>query len=180
MTFRSPRKPKRPSASDLYEQTGGRMIRNVSAVPTKSSTLPTVALVGAALLACAALSACGGGSSTTTSQTSSAPATTPSVAASTPSTAPSSATGATASTGSSGAASAGALEAAAVCRSVLARAGTLPANVKAKVEGICKQAESGNLAAAQAAAKGVCSEVIDATVPAGPAREQALAACKSG
>jgi hypothetical protein len=140
----------------------------------KLCALPTVVLAGAALLA-----GCGGSSKT--SSTASSSSTT--VPASTSSPAPSStqAAGATSTSGSSGAAGlAGAQEAAALCKSVLERATTLPANVKAKVEGICKQAESGNLAAAQAAAKGVCTEVIDATVPSGPAREQALAACKAG
>lgn len=179
MTIRSLCKPKRPAARDLNEQTGGRMVPKVSALPTRFSALPTIALAGAVLLAGTGLAACGGSSSTTSSQTNSTAATSPTVA-STATAAPTSATGATASTGSSGASSAGALEAAAVCKSVLARATTLTADVKAKVEGICKKAESGNLAAAQAAAKGVCNAVIDATVPAGPTREQALAACKSG
>jgi len=136
--------------------------------------LPTVVLAGAALLA-----GCGGSSKT--SSTAAPSSTTVPASTSSPTTTSTQAAGATSSSGSSGAAGAASTqEAAAICKSVLERATTLPATVKAKVEGICKKAESGDLAAAQAAAKGVCSEVIDATIPAGPTREQALAACKAG
>lgn len=63
------------------------------------------------------------------------------------------------------------------CRSMV-RATTLPANLKAKVEGICDKAASGDLNGARAAAKEVCVEVINSyPIPAGPAKDQALAAC---
>jgi hypothetical protein len=51
--------------------------------------------------------------------------------------------------------------------------------VKSKVEGICNKAASGNLAGAQAAAKEVCVEVINASPISGAAKQQALAACKA-
>jgi hypothetical protein len=68
----------------------------------------------------------------------------------------------------------------AICKSVTARAATLPGSTKAKIEGICSKAAAGDLAGARAAAKAVCSEVINATqLPSAAAKEQALAACKA-
>jgi len=66
------------------------------------------------------------------------------------------------------------------CKSIIQRAPTLSASTKAKVEGICNKAASGDLVGARAAAKEVCVEVIKALAgPTGPAKEQALASCKA-
>jgi hypothetical protein len=130
----------------------------------------TVAFAGAALLG-----GCGGGSGSTTTSTTAtpaarssavpAPSSTPSTTSSTPPT-------------SSGAIGAGTQQAVAACESVLARAATLPASVRLKIEGVCKKAARGDLAGARAAAKAVCADVINAyPIPSGPAKQQALAAC---
>jgi hypothetical protein len=121
-----------------------------------------VALVGAVLLA-----GCGGGSSSTASSQS-----TPTPSATT------SAPAATSPTPTTGAGGLSVQQAVASCRSVVKGATTLPANLKAKVEGICNKAASGDLAGARAAAKEVCLEVVNGyPIPAGPAKDQALAAC---
>jgi hypothetical protein len=73
----------------------------------------------------------------------------------------------------------GVAEAVAACKSVIQRDPTLSASLKAKVEGICNKAASGNLAGARAAAKEVCAEVINASPIPAAAKEEALAACKS-
>jgi hypothetical protein len=129
----------------------------------RSVTCLILALVGAALLA-----GCGGGSSSTASSQSSS---TPSVTTSAPA-----ATSSTPTTGAGGGLAV--QQAVSSCRSVVKRATTLPANLKAKVEGICDKAASGDLNGARAAAKEVCVEVINSyPIPAGPAKDQALAAC---
>jgi hypothetical protein len=69
-------------------------------------------------------------------------------------------------------------QAVAVCKSVIQREPTLSASLKAKVEGICNKAASGNLAGARAAAKEVCVEVINASPVPAAAKAQALAACQ--
>ena len=56
---------------------------------------------------------------------------------------------------------------------------TLSSSLKSKVEGICNKAASGNVAAARAAAKEVCVEVINATPVPAADKAQALAACKA-
>lgn len=131
----------------------------------RSSAWLAVSLVGGVLLA-----GCGS-SSTTTSATTSAPtsaATTPS-STSTP-TSPSIPTGAGA---------AGVVQAVAICKSAIQRDPQLSAAVKAKVEGICNKAASGDLAGARAAVKEVCVEVINASPIPAASKEQALAACKT-
>jgi hypothetical protein len=131
-----------------------------------------VALVGSVFIA-----GCGSGSnSTSSSQSSSTPA--PSGAAggqtsSTPAT-----TGTTSTAPTSTPSAAGVAQAVAVCKSIITRASTLSAATKAKVEGICNKAASGDLAGARAAAKEVCAEVINASPIPGPAKAQALAACQ--
>jgi hypothetical protein len=121
-----------------------------------------VALMGAALLA-----GCGGGSSSTASSQSTS---TPSAATPAPAT--------TSPTPTTGAGGLSVQQAVASCRSVVKRATTLPANLKAKVEGICNKAANGDVAGARAAAKEVCLEVINSyPIPAGAAKDQALAAC---
>ena len=131
----------------------------------RSSAWLAVSLIGGVLLA-----GCGS-SSTTTSATTSAPtsaATTPS-STSTP-TSPSIPTGAGA---------AGVVQAVAICKSAIQRDPQLSAAVKAKVEGICNKAASGDLAGARAAVKEVCVEVINASPIPAASKEQALAACKT-
>jgi len=75
---------------------------------------------------------------------------------------------------------AGVAEAVAICKSVIQREPTLSASVKAKVEGICDKAAHGDLAAARAAGKEVCKEVLKAAPIPGPAKAQAIAACERG
>jgi len=71
-------------------------------------------------------------------------------------------------------------EAVAVCKSVIQRDPTLSSSLKAKVEGICNKAAHGNLAAARAAGKEVCAEVINASPIPAAAKAEALAACQRG
>jgi hypothetical protein len=51
--------------------------------------------------------------------------------------------------------------------------------LKRKLEGICNKAADGNVAAARAAAKEVCIEVINASPIPEAEKQQALAACKT-
>jgi hypothetical protein len=135
-----------------------------------------VAALGGALIA-----GCGGGGSSTsgTHSASTSAATTSSAAATTSSTATTTGTSKSSPTTPNLAANPAALaEAVAVCKSIIARAPTLSASTKAKVESICDKAEHGDLAGARAAAKEVCTEVIDASPIPQPAKAQALAACK--
>ena len=82
-------------------------------------------------------------------------------------------------TAPSAASAAAVTEYVAICKSIIRRVPTLSANVKAKVEGICNKAASGDLAGARAAAKEVCVEVIDASPISGAAKEMDLPACKA-
>jgi len=118
-----------------------------------------VALAGGVFVA-------GCGSSSTTSQTTSQPAAT-SPAAST-------ATG----TPSVPSTQAG-LAAVAACKAAIQAQSVLPSSAKAKLEGVCSKAASGDQAAVKKVAQEICEEVINRSpVPPGSAREQALAACK--
>jgi hypothetical protein len=65
------------------------------------------------------------------------------------------------------------------CKSVIKRAPTLSASLRGKVEAICNKAASGNIAAARAAAREVCDEVINSTPIPKAEKAQALAACKT-
>jgi hypothetical protein len=134
----------------------------------------------AGVLCALALAGCGGGDSSTTSGSA---ATAPRA---TTSTTPSSAAAAAKPTASTpttstvpGISSAELAAAVAECKSVVKHAPTLSASLKGKVEGICDKAASGNLAAARAAAKEVCIEVINATPIPSADKTQALAACKT-
>jgi len=129
-------------------------------------------------LLCGALVAgCGSSSSTTSSSTTtttSKPATS-STAAATTATSP---TGTTSATSTVSAATLA--QAVATCKSAVQKATTLSASVKAKLEGICNKAASGDLAGARTAAREVCVEVVNATpIPSSAAKQQALAACKT-
>jgi hypothetical protein len=75
---------------------------------------------------------------------------------------------------------AGVAEAVAACKSIIQSEPTLSSSLKAKVEGICNKAAHGNLAAARAAGKEVCAEVINASPIPAAAKSEALAACKRG
>jgi hypothetical protein len=137
------------------------------------STWLVVALAGVLIAGCGSSSSTSSSSSTptqvisvtqpaTTGTTStSSPTNTPSVPTSVPTTA------------------AGVAQAVAVCKSIIQREPTLSASLKAKVEGICNKAASGNLAGARAAGKEVCAEVINASPIPAAAKAQALAACKA-
>jgi hypothetical protein len=118
----------------------------------------------AALIAAALLAGCGSSSSTTSSA---APATSTPASSSTP------AATSTPITGSAGAA------AVAACKQAIQAQTTLPAGAKGKLEAVCAKAASGDQTAVRKAAEEVCEEVVkNSAVPAGVAKEQALAACK--
>jgi hypothetical protein len=136
----------------------------------RSQLLAGVVLCSALICGCG-----GGGSSTTNGSTASTPASGTSTAAATTSSAapPTSVI-------PNGPISAAQLAAAvAECKSVIKRAPTLSASLKGKVEAICNKAASGNIAAARAAAREVCDEVINSTPIPKAEKAQALAACKT-
>jgi len=134
-------------------------------------------LLTGVLLCAALISGCGSsGGSTTGGSTASTPAATASTASTTTSSSAAPPTSAI----PSGPISAAQLAAAvAECKSVIERAPTLSAGLKAKVEAICNKAASGNIAAARAAAREVCVEVINSTPIPTAQKTQALAACKA-
>jgi len=128
-----------------------------------------------AVLLCGGLVAGCGSSSSTTSSSVTAAQTAPAAVTSTPA----AATGTTPAGASPSVPSSEAAGIVAACKEVIAEAPTLPASTKAKVEGICNKAASGNIEGARKAAKEVCTEVINAEpIPAGAAKEEALANCK--
>ncbi len=97
------------------------------------------------------------------------------------STSPSTSTPPASSSTPAAAATSGGAVAVAACKQALHEETTLPASAKAKLEGVCDKAGSGNAAEVRKAAEEVCVEVVrSSAVPAGPAKEEALAACKSG
>jgi len=135
-------------------------------------------LLVAALLCGALVAGCGSSSSTTSSSTAATtPAVTSTSAPSTQATAATTSTSPTTTPGSA-ASAAGVAQYEAICKSIVARAPTLSASVKAKVEGICSKAATGDLAGARAAAKEVCVEVINASPVPAAEKEKALAGCK--
>jgi hypothetical protein len=141
----------------------------------KLCTWLAVALAGGALGA-----GCGSSSSSTTSsQSSSTPAaSTPATAATT--TTQASSPGATGTTSTpSGASALAVQQIVGECQAVIHQAPTLSASVKARVEGVCNKAASGDLAGARAAAKEVCVEVINASPVPAVAKQAALAACRA-
>jgi hypothetical protein len=126
------------------------------------------------VIACALLVAgCGGGSSTTTSQSAKPSAT----SSTTPGTGSSTTSSTTASSATGGTKVAQAI---AACKAEIRQQSTLPASAKSKLEGICSKVAKGDRKAVRAVAREVCEEVIHgASLPAGPSREQALAACRA-
>jgi hypothetical protein len=137
------------------------------------STLLVAAIAGGALV-----TGCGS-SSTSSNTTSSAAATsagTSSAAAGT------SSTGAASSTPAAGAAaSSPAIQAAvAACKQSIQAQPTLSASVKTKLSDICQKAANGDATGVKQATQQVCSEIVKASnIPAGPALDQAVAACKA-
>ncbi len=141
-------------------------------------------LLAAALLCGALLAGCGSSSSSTSSSgsTASTAASTAATTTSAPSTQASTATTSTSPSSTSSALPGGAAAVAqyeAICKEIVARAPTLSAEVKSKVEGICAKAAHGDVAGARAAAKEVCVEVINASPIPTAAKEKALAECKA-
>jgi hypothetical protein len=129
-------------------------------------------LLAGALICGALIAGCGSSSSTTTSGTTSTTSSAAAAATSTPST---STTGSAATTPISSADLAAAV---AECKAVVAHEPTLSSNLKSKVEGICNKAANGNIAAARAAAKEVCVEVINGSPIPSADKKAALTACK--
>ncbi len=71
-------------------------------------------------------------------------------------------------------------QAVAACKQQIKAQTTLPAGAKSKLEAVCEKAAEGDSAAVKQAAQEVCEEVVsDAKVPAGVARDEALAGCKA-
>jgi hypothetical protein len=152
------------AAGELLYRSGGQMTRQLS------TWLVLATFGGAVVAGCG-----GGGSSSTSSNQSGSTATT---ATSTPTTT-AAASKPPSSTPSSIPTSPAALaEAVAVCKSIIERDPELSSATKVKVESICNKASHGDLAGARAAAKEVCTEVINASPIPAPAKAQALAACK--
>jgi len=129
----------------------------------QSSKWLVVVLASGVLVAGCGSSSSTSSSSTTSSSTSSTPAATK-----------------TASTSSTNSPSGpGVAQAVAACKSGVQKASTLSASVKAKIEGICDKVGT-DPAAARAAAKEVCVEIVNASpIPSGAIKERALAGCKS-
>jgi hypothetical protein len=118
-------------------------------MPLKRSTWLLVALTGGALIA-----GCGSGNSTTSSQTA-----TPAPGAITP---------------------AIARRAVARCIHTVQTQTTISASAKATLEKTCEKAASGDTTALQNTARELCVQFVNAShLPAGIARERALAVCKA-
>jgi hypothetical protein len=71
-------------------------------------------------------------------------------------------------------------QAVAQCEQSIQAAPQLSRGVKSELEDICKDAAKGDEQAVRKATKQVCEKIIEETVPAGAAREQALQSCKQG
>ena len=135
-------------------------------------------LVG--VLLCGALFAgCGSSSSSSTSTQSSTPASTASTASTTSST-PASTSTSTSTPSRIHLSGAKLAQAVAICKQQIKAQSTLPAGAKSKLEAVCEKAAKGDTAAVRQAAKEICEEVVNSSkVPAGAAKERALAACKT-
>ena len=70
------------------------------------------------------------------------------------------------------------LQAVASCRQIIQAQPTISAETKAKLEAICPRAVGSSPTAFPQADQEICVKLIDDTTSPGPAREQALAACK--
>ncbi len=124
----------------------------------------------ASVLACGVLVA-GCGSSSSTSTSSSGAAAAPASSSSSSTSAP-----ATSSTSAQGSSSVQAQVAA--CKQTLTAQTALPQRIKSKLEADCVKAANGDKGAIKQAAREVCEEIIrSSSIPAGVAKEHALAAC---
>lgn len=133
-----------------------------------------------ALLAAAALLA-GCGSSSSSSGSSAATSSTPATSqTSSTATTPTNSTG-TSSTGTSTSSKVpGGAEAVAACKRGIQSLPHLQQKVTEKLEAICEKAASGDASAQRKAAEEACRELVNASsLPAGEARNRALAACKN-
>jgi hypothetical protein len=63
------------------------------------------------------------------------------------------------------------------CKQQIAAQPGIDASVKADLTKICEKAASGDEQAVRDATKQVCTKLVEANVPSGSARDQALAAC---
>jgi hypothetical protein len=68
-------------------------------------------------------------------------------------------------------------QAVAACKQQIAAQPGIDASVKADLTKICEKAASGDEQAVRDATKQVCTKLVEANVPSGPARDQALQAC---
>jgi hypothetical protein len=137
-------------------------------IARRSPLLAGALVCGALIAGCGSSSSSSTSGSTATTSSSAAAATTSTPTTSAKSTAP-----------STGVSPADLAAAVAECKAVVQHSTTLSSSLKSKVEGICNKAARGNVAAARAAAKEVCVEVIKATPVPAADKEQALAACKT-
>jgi hypothetical protein len=129
-------------------------------------SLPTL-LAAAALLA-------GCGSSSSSSGSSAATSSTPAATSSTATT-PTSSTGTSTSSKVPGGG-----EAVAACKRGIQSLPHLQQKVTEKLEAICEKAASGDVNAKRKAAEEACRELVNASpLPAGEAKDRALAACKN-
>lgn len=63
------------------------------------------------------------------------------------------------------------------CKSSIAANPAVKDNIKADLQAICDKAASGNPADVKSAIKEVCTKIVESSVPAGSAQDQAKAAC---
>jgi len=71
-------------------------------------------------------------------------------------------------------------EAVAQCEQSIQSAPQLSGKVKKELQDVCKDAAGGDEKAVRKATQQVCEAIIEESVPEGPARTQALGACKRG
>jgi hypothetical protein len=64
------------------------------------------------------------------------------------------------------------------CKQSVNAAPTLSAGAKNDLEDICAKAASGDVAEVQQASEEVCEKIVEESIPAGSAQDQAKAACK--
>ena len=67
----------------------------------------------------------------------------------------------------------------AACKSSIDNNPAVKANIKSDLEGICDKAASGDADAVKKATKEVCTKIVESSVPAGSAQDQAKAACNT-
>ena len=66
------------------------------------------------------------------------------------------------------------------CKQTIDRANGLSASVKTDLKDICDKAGTGDEDAVRKATQDVCVKIVEENTPAGGARDQAVAACKTG